>query len=114
MICCIACCCVAASAPGTAYLRPVRNLDRRCKAATRKWIRRRRKFRKPLPGSTPARSPTSFRLPLYILAQRSIDACLVALADLRLLLEPGDDIGVEAQRQLLLDGPVEEATFGAR
>jgi len=51
-------------------------------------------------------------LPLHVLAQRPIDACLIAFIGCRVALEPGDDIGVEAKCQLLLDGPIEEAALG--
>src|SRR5882757_1875707 len=40
------------------------------------------------------RSPTPACLPLHVLAQRPIDARLIALTGCRVALEPGDDIGV--------------------
>jgi hypothetical protein len=64
------------------------------------------------PISSP-RSATSACLPLHVLAQCSIDTCLITLIGRRVTLEPGDHIGVQAERQLLLDGPIEQATLGA-
>jgi hypothetical protein len=46
---------------------------------------------------------------LDVLAQHAIDARLVPLIGSRLALEPGRDIGIEPEGQLLLDGPIEEA-----
>ena len=39
---------------------------------------------------------------------------LITLIGRRVTLEPGDHIGVQAERQLLLDGPIEQATLGAQ
>jgi hypothetical protein len=50
---------------------------------------------------------------LDVLAQRAIDARLVPLIGSRLALEPGHDVGIEPEGQLLLDGPIEEAAPGA-
>src|SRR5438132_683252 len=52
-------------------------------------------------------------LALHVLAQRPIDACLIAFIGFRVALEPGDDVGVEAKCQLLLDGSIEQPTFRA-
>jgi len=52
-------------------------------------------------------------LPLHVLTQRPIDACLIALVGCRVALEPGDHIGIEAKRQLLFDGSIEEPTLGS-
>ena len=49
--------------------------------------------------------------PLYVLTQRSFDACFTPLLDVA--LEPGHDIGIEPTGQLLLDRPIEEAALGA-
>jgi hypothetical protein len=57
-------------------------------------------------------SPGSACLPLHVFAQRSIDPCLIALIGCRVALEPGNDIGIEAERQLLLDGSIEKAALG--
>jgi len=38
---------------------------------------------------------------------------LKALIGRGMFLEPGDHVGVEAERDLPLDGPVEQAAFGA-
>jgi hypothetical protein len=59
------------------------------------------------------RPPALACLTLHVLAQRPIDACLIAFIGFRVALEPGDDIGVEAKCQLLLDGPIEQPTLGA-
>jgi len=59
------------------------------------------------------RSPTPACLPLHVLAQRPINACLVALTGFRVAFEPGDDIGVEPKCQLLFDGSIEDPTLGA-
>lgn len=58
------------------------------------------------------RSSAPSCLSLHVLAQRSIDTCLIALIGGRMILEPGDHVGVDAKCQLLLDGPIEEATLG--
>src|SRR4051812_45576834 len=59
------------------------------------------------------RPPALARLTLHVLAQRPIDACLIAFIGLRVALEPGDDIGVEAKCQLLLDGSIEQPALRA-
>jgi hypothetical protein len=53
-----------------------------------------------------------FFLPQHVRAERAIDACLIAFIGLRVRPEPGDDLGIEPKRQLLLDGPIEQAAFG--
>jgi hypothetical protein len=56
--------------------------------------------------SGPMGLPPLFCLPLYVFAERAIDAGLIAFLGLRVGLEPGDDVGIDAKRQLLLDGPI--------
>ena len=58
-------------------------------------------------------SPSSACLPLHVLTQRPIDACLISLIGRRVAFEPGYDIGIEAKGQLLFDGSIEEAASGA-
>ena len=48
----------------------------------------------------------AIRLPLNVLAQ------LRLIIRFRVGLEPGDDVGVEVKRELLLDGPIRQAAFG--
>jgi hypothetical protein len=43
-----------------------------------------------------------FFLPQHVRAERAIDACLIAFIGLRVRPEPGDDIGIEPKRQLLI------------
>ena len=64
-------------------------------------------------AKTRSRSAAPSHLPLHVLTQRSINARLIPLVGSRVALEPGHDIGTEAKRQLLLDGPIEEAALGA-
>ena len=45
----------------------------------------------------------------HIFTQGAIDACLIALAVRRMVLEPRDQVGVDPQRELLLDGPKKHA-----
>src|SRR4051794_40767586 len=52
-------------------------------------------------------------LPLNVFAQCSIDPCLITFIGFRVALEPGDDIGVQAECQLLLDRSIEQPTRGA-
>src|SRR5216683_1397815 len=59
------------------------------------------------------RPPTLACLTLHVLAQRPIDTCLIAFIGFRVALEPGDDIGVEAKRQLLLDRSIEQPALRA-
>jgi hypothetical protein len=48
----------------------------------------------------------------HVLAQHSIDACLISLIGARVALEPSHDIGIEPQGQLLFDRPIEQAAPG--
>ena len=50
---------------------------------------------------------TPLRLPFYVVAQDPVDACLITLIGPSVLPEPCDDVGIETERQLLLDWPVE-------
>ena len=50
--------------------------------------------------------------PLDVLAERSIDVRLVSLAVTSTGLEPGDDVRVDPQRNLLLYRPVEDPAPG--
>jgi hypothetical protein len=50
---------------------------------------------------------------LHVFTQGLIDACLITLAGCCVILEPGDDVGIEAKRELLFDGPIKEAAFRA-
>ena len=46
-----------------------------------------------------------------ILAQRTIDTRLITLTGRGVFLEPGNYIGVDTERQLLLDRPIEKTPF---
>jgi hypothetical protein len=100
-------CVFLTNARTTTILRPIAVTRRRILAVCRQ--------RRPRPCmiSNP-RSPAPAGLPLHVLAQRPIDACLIALAGFRVALEPGDDIGVEPKCQLLFDRSIEDPTLGAR
>ena len=50
---------------------------------------------------------------LHIFTQSAIDTCLIALAIGRMALEPGDHVGINPQRELLLDGPKKQAALRA-
>lgn len=52
--------------------------------------------------------------PSDVLAESSIDLCLVSAAAMSLSLEPGYDIRVESQRDLLLHRPIENSAPGIR
>ena len=52
--------------------------------------------------------------PLNVLPQGKVDFGLVPTPARRVSLEPGHHVRVEAQRDLLLDGAIEEATLGVR
>ena len=49
-----------------------------------------------------------------VIAECPIDVCLVSATVTGMGLEPGDDVCVEPQRDLLFNGPVEDAAPGVR
>ena len=51
---------------------------------------------------------------LHVFTQCPINVRLIALRGCGVVPEPRDHVGVEAKRELLFQGPIEEATFGAR
>jgi hypothetical protein len=64
--------------------------------------------------SCPFRLPVLSGLSLHILPKRSINSGLITFFGSSLRFEPSDHVGVHAQRQLLLQRPIEKSAFSAR